>query len=139
MGAWPAIWTLGTEQEWPLKREIDIMEFYRFNQQATILANVAWGTGKQYVAKWHTENSATHFTTKDTDWANKFHIWRMDWDKESIKLYLDNELLNTTTLNTTVNADGSNPFLKPQYLLLNLALGGNGGDPSSTNRVINMR
>lgn len=137
MGAWPAIWTLGTEREWPSNGEIDIMEFYRYNQQATILANIAWGTGKQYVAKWHTERiPLSHFTGKDAEWANKFHIWRMDWDKDAIKLYLDDELLNTTKLDTTLNADGSNPFLKPQYLLLNLALGGNGGDPSSTNRTI---
>ena len=74
------------------------MEFYGFNQQATMLANVAWGTSKQYVAKWHTERIPLNtFHNKDTDWANKFHIWRMDGDKESIKLYLDNELLNTTT------------------------------------------
>jgi hypothetical protein len=40
-------------------------------------------------------------------------------------------LLNTTAVaNTTLNPDGSNPFLQPQYILLNLALGGNGGDPT---------
>jgi hypothetical protein len=41
-------------------------------------------------------------------------------------------LLNTTLLSQTLNADGSNPFLHPHYILLNLALGSNGGDPSST-------
>jgi beta-glucanase (GH16 family) len=54
----------------------------------------------------------------------------MDWTPESIKLYLDNELLNTTLLSETVNPDGSNPFTKPHYLLLNLAIGGNGGNPA---------
>jgi beta-glucanase (GH16 family) len=55
----------------------------------------------------------------------------MDWTKDSISLYLDDELLNTTAVtNTTLNPDGSNPFLQPQYILLNLALGGNGGDPT---------
>ncbi len=39
----------------------------------------------------------------------------------------------TTLLSQTINADGSNPFKKPQYLLLNLALGGNGGDPKESN------
>lgn len=137
MGAWPAIWTLGIEPEWPSNGEIDIMEFYRYQQQPTILANVAWGTGKPYVARWHTERfRLTHFTSRDADWANKFHIWRMDWDKDEIKLYLDDELLNTTILDTTLNADGTNPFLKPQYILINLALGGNGGDPAGTKRPI---
>ena len=56
----------------------------------------------------------------------------MDWDENSIKLYLDDELLNEIPLSTTVNGSiglGTNPFRKPQYILLNLALGGdNGGE-----------
>lgn len=31
MGAWPAIWALGTRREWPDNGEVDIMEFYRVN------------------------------------------------------------------------------------------------------------
>jgi hypothetical protein len=50
----------------------------------------------------------------------------------NIQLYLDDYLFNTTMLAETVNPDGRNPFLQPQYLLLNLALGANGGDPSDT-------
>jgi beta-glucanase (GH16 family) len=55
LGSWPAIWTLGVAKPWPSNGEIDIMEFYRVNNLPTILANAAWGTDKQYVAKWHTE------------------------------------------------------------------------------------
>jgi beta-glucanase (GH16 family) len=130
LGSWPAIWTLGTEKQWPSNGEIDIMEFYRVNDQPTVLANAVWGTAKQYVGKWHTERIPyAHFLAKDADWHKKFHIWRMDWTKESIKLYLDDELLNTTLLSETVNPDGFNPFMQPHYLLLNLAIGGNGGNP----------
>lgn len=133
MGSWPAIWTLGTEKHWPSIGEIDLMEFYRVDGVPTILANVAWGTSQQYVAKWHTERILlSKFTAIDPNWAKKFHIWRMDWTSESIKLYLDDELLNTTLLSETINPDGSNPFTKPQYLLLNLAIGGNGGNPMKT-------
>jgi hypothetical protein len=35
-------------------------------------------------------------------------------------------------LRDTVNPDGFNPFLQPHYILLNLALGANGGDPAKT-------
>ena len=60
----------------------------------------------------------------------------MDWDSESIQLYLDDMLLNTIDLTKTLNPTGAgpeNPFLQPQYLLLNLAIGGNcGGNPSKT-------
>jgi len=132
-GSWPAIWTLGTNGKWPSCGEIDIMEYYPVNNQPTILANTAWGTNQQYMAKWNSSKIAlAHFTVNDSAWNNKFHIWSMDWNKDEIKLYLDNELLNTTKLSQTINADGNNPFLQPHYLLLNLALGGNGGDPSST-------
>ena len=132
MGSWPAIWSLGTTQPWPSNGEIDIMEFYRVGGISTILANVAWGTEKRNVAKWHTERIPfSKFRKSDPKWSRKFHVWRMDWTPEYIKLYLDNELLNTTLLSETFNPDGSNPFTKPQYLLLNLAIGGNGGDPSS--------
>ena len=132
MGSWPAIWTLGVNKPWPSNGEVDIMEFYRVKGVPTILANVAWGTEKQYIAKWdEAKIPLEKFTAKDKDWVKKFHIWRMDWDKEAIRLYLDDELLNTTLLTETINADGSNPFLQEQYLLLNLALGGNnGGKPT---------
>ena len=46
---------------------------------------------------------------------------------------MDNELLNTTLLSETMNPDGSNPFLQPHYLILNLALGANGGNPDKSN------
>lgn len=136
MGSWPAIWTLGVKGEWPSNGEIDIMEFYRIKQQPVILANAAWGTDKRYVAKWDSEiKSLTHFMAKDPEWVKKFHVWKMEWDKEFIKLYLDDELLNTTALDQTINPGGINPFLQPHYILLNLALGGNGGDPSFSDRT----
>ncbi len=133
LGSWPAIWTLGVAKQWPSNGEIDIMEFYRVNNVPTILANAAWGTDKQYVAKWDTERIPyAHFLAKDPEWTKKFHIWRMDWTNESIKLYLDDELLNTTLLSETINPDGFNPFMQPHYLLLNLAIGGNGGNPDQS-------
>lgn len=136
-GSWPAIWTLGTNGEWPKNGEIDLMEFYRVNKEASILANVAWGTDQQYVAKWNTHISPlTRFTNQDSNWVKKFHLWRMDWTADSIKLYLDTTLMNTMALSKTINPDGSNPFTKPQYLLLNLAIGGNGGDPATTEMPI---
>ena len=42
-GAWPAIWTLGSQWHWPSCGEIDVMEYYRINDVPHILANAAWG------------------------------------------------------------------------------------------------
>ena len=62
----------------------------------------------------------------------------MDWDEDFINLYLDDELLNAIPLSNTVNGSigkGSNPFRNPQYLLLNLALGGNNGGKIDDNAL----
>lgn len=132
-GSWPAIWTLGISGGWPSNGEIDIMEFYRVNGMPVILANFAWGTDKRFVAKWDDlKKPLTDFTSEDPDWVKKFHVWRMDWNNESVKIYLDDQLLNEVSLKETINPDGFNPFLQPHYLLLNLALGSNGGDPSGS-------
>jgi beta-glucanase (GH16 family) len=134
LGSWPAIWTLGLEKNWPSNGEIDIMEFYRIENAPTILANTAWGTAQQFIGKWHTQRIPfAHFAAKDPDWNKKFHVWKMDWTPEFIKLYLDDELLNETSLSETINPDGFNPFQQTHYLLLNLALGGNGGNPEQSN------
>ncbi|MBW3130495.1 glycoside hydrolase family 16 protein [Hymenobacter profundi] len=125
-GLWPAFWTLGVAGEWPANGEIDIMECYK----GKILANVASGTDKRYTAKWHSETKAVD-SFPDPDWAKKFHVWRMDWDADSIRLYVDDLLLNETPLTATVNQDGTgrNPMRQPHYTLLNLALGGDNGGP----------
>lgn len=136
MGAWPAIWTLGTSMEWPSNGEIDIMEYYLIGGEPHILANTAWGTDKRYDAKWNSSSIPfTRFTEKDPYWADKFHIWRMDWDEEVIRLYLDDELLNETLLKNTFNGNlgkNRNPFMQPHYILLNLAIGKNGGIPDNS-------
>lgn len=131
-GAWPAIWTLGNAMEWPSCGEIDIMEFYRKNNVPHILANACWGTEQRWNAKWQSKAVPfSHFLEKNPDWASEFHIWRMDWDETSIKLYLDSELLNEIFLKDTYNGslgNNKNPFMQPHYILLNLAVGGiNGG------------
>lgn len=132
-GSWPAIWTLGISGGWPSGGEIDIMEFYRVKGVPTILANFAWGTNQRGVGKWDDlKKPLADFTANDPQWTKKFHVWRMNWNKDSISLFLDDQLLNSVLLSQTVNPDGFNPFLQPHYILLNLAIGGNGGDPSKT-------
>lgn len=129
-GLWPAFWTLGQSGRWPSNGEIDVMEFYR----GLLLANVAWASSQPGHAAWaDTRRPITSFS--DPDWPTKFHVWRMDWDADRIRLFVDDVLLNDVDLSRTVNQDGSgvNPFHQPQYLILNLAIGGtSGGDPSAT-------
>ncbi len=125
-GLWPAIWTLGDEKPWPSCGEVDLMEFY----QNTILANTVYGSGR---GVWNSVKTPyATFTSTDKEWDQKFHIWSMDWDETSVKLYLDGTVLNQTDTTKTINAGGFNPFRQPHFILLNLAIGSNGGDPSAT-------
>ena len=127
-GMWPAWWTLGVSGEWPSNGEIDIMEFYRGN----VLANVACGTSTRYQAKWDSVSKPVS-SFNDPQWSSKFHVWRMDWDDTKIDLYLDDVLMNTTNLADMLNPNGMSPFRQADYMILNLAIGGqNGGDPTNT-------
>ncbi|EMI57231.1 licheninase [Rhodopirellula sallentina SM41] len=130
-GLWPAIWFLGVEGEWPSNGEIDLMEYYDGN----ILANACWGTRQRWNAKWDSIKKPVD-SFGDPTWDERFHVWRMDWDADSIKLFVDDRLLNTIDVRKTLNPTDrgpKNPFRQPHYLLLNLAIGGaNGGDPAGT-------
>jgi len=129
-GLWPAFWTLGSARSWPGCGEIDIMEYYR----GMLLANACWAGQRRWSAIWDDlRKPIAEFS--DPNWSRKFHTWRMDWDKDHIKLYVDDELLNTIDLAKTINqtSDRANPFHEPHYILLNLAVGGtNGGNPQKT-------
>ena len=125
-GSWPAFWTLGVAGRWPANGEIDIMEYYR----NMLRANIAWAANGNG-ATWNSKRTPVSAFAKD--WSDQFHVWRMDWDANAIKLYCDGVLLNEQEVSKTVNANGVNPFHGAAYLLLNLAIGGqNGGDPSKT-------
>jgi beta-glucanase (GH16 family) len=124
-GMWPAFWTLGVKENWPANGEIDIMEYYT----GKILANAAWKSNEPQTA-WDSKTvMLTEF--KDDSWADKFHIWRMDWDAKWIKLYVDDQLLNEINVKETIRDKNQKiiPFKQPHYLLVNLAVGGmNGGE-----------
>ena len=138
-GSWPAIWLLGNKWHWPENGEIDMMEYYIRDGVPSILANACWGSENPHAPTWDDQIIPfTHFTEKNANWADEFHIWRMDWDTETINLYLDDELLNQVNLAETFNASPNNkenPFSNDiegfgDYILLNLAIGSNGGEPN---------
>lgn len=128
-GLWPAWWTLGIEKPWPENGEIDIMEYYRDKLLANILCS-----GKNNTNEWHTASRSVE-AMGGKKWSSEFHIWKMDWTKDSIAIYMDDLLLNKVIVDSVVNKDGFgfNPFRQPHYMLLDLAIGGqNGGTPANT-------
>ncbi|MCF0194689.1 MAG: glycoside hydrolase family 16 protein [Bacteroidaceae bacterium] len=139
-GSWPAIWLKGNMWEWPYKGEIDMMEYYPSKGEPCLHANACWGGKERFASVWDSEAvPISHFSERDPEWAHKFHVWRMDWDKAWIRLYVDDELLNEIDLSKTFNQgyDGNyeNPFSNDidgfgVHLLLNLAIGSTGGTPA---------
>lgn len=131
-GSWPAIWLLGSKDKygWPSCGEIDIMEYYPRNGQNLLHANACWGNDKGG-SVWDSANVPySEFTQQNPEWATCFHIWSMDWTEKYIRLYLDGRLMNEIDLSKTINGKHGqyeNPFHKPMYLLLNLAMGSSGG------------
>lgn len=128
-GLWPAFWTLGEKGNWPANGEIDIMEYYK----GKILANMV-STAKDGKQKWFSKTKPVAELGGEK-WAKQFHVWRMDWDEESISLFVDDMLLNKVQQRDLDNDDriGLHPFKQKHYILLDLAIGGdNGGDPSKT-------
>lgn len=132
-GYWPAYWACGDSREWPNNGEIDMMEYYG----DAIHANVAWGSSSRWNATWSSQ--APRMSTFEPDFADNFHVWRMEFDYDAIRLYLDDRLLNETSLDRTVNPEvewipgdkGYNPYRdennKFDAAWVNLALGGNNG------------
>lgn len=132
MGMWPAIWTLGVTRRWPSNGEVDQLEYYREKGKAKLLANAAWAGADGKIVWDSARIPIERFLEKQPDWSERFHVWKMDWTAEYIRLYLDDQLLNEIDIKNAEYLDGFNPFHQPQYILLNLAIGSNGGDPSGT-------
>lgn len=117
VGTWPAIWTLGSGGRWPDDGEIDIMEQVG-SDPTRILGTV------------HTRVSAGPGTGSSTRLANPcaaFHNYQMTWTPDEIAIGVDGVIYyrypNPGTGYTTW------PFDRPQYLLLNVAIGGVLGGP----------
>lgn len=122
IGTWPAIWMLGVninEVNWPLCGEIDILENVGYDPQV-VHANIhteAYNHGKG--------TNKGNKLTLEKPWE-EFHVYAMEWYPDRIDFFVD------TTKYFTFKNDGKGnvetwPYDKPQYLLLNLAIGGGWG------------
>jgi beta-glucanase (GH16 family) len=120
-GTWPAIWMLGAGAgNWPDIGEIDIMEQKGFgsSDKLTVLATLHMPA--------HYAGDGITATKLLPDACTAFHKYQLTWTPTKIELGVDGTVYNTYT--KPGNASNSNwPFDKPQYLLLNLAIGGDLG------------
>jgi beta-glucanase (GH16 family) len=129
LGTWPAIWMLGTGGKWPEDGEIDLMEQRggKIADKAEVLGTVHtrafnWTNGTMGVALGATRSVPTA--------CSEFHKYQLNWTPEKLELGVDDTVYHTV-LNPKLADFTQNylqwPFDKPQYILLNVAMGGDLG------------
>lgn len=118
-GTWPAIWMLGsniTTVSWPACGEIDIMEHVG-NDQNSVHSSLH--TPSSYGG---TINTSTYQVNNASE---AFNVYAMQWDANKIEFFLNGNSVYTYQPN--VKNDDTWPFNSPQFLLLNVAMGGSFG------------
>ncbi|MGA3027626.1 MAG: family 16 glycosylhydrolase [Bryobacteraceae bacterium] len=119
-GTWPAIWLLGVSRNepWPASGELDIMEH--------IGRNPGWIHASAHSQKyyWKKGNQKTGVTCIP-DAQTAFHEYALEWYPDRVEYFVDNNKY------LTVFNEGTGweawPFDRPEYLLLNVAMGGGWG------------
>ena len=123
-GTWPAIWTLGTNDDtvgWQRCGEIDVMEFLGREGNA-IHGTLHWQDAQRKPAQ---KGESFPLPTA----ASEFHVYAMEWTPKEIDLFVDGTKYSTVPL-TTTDAGRDTPFRWPHYLIMNLAMGGDWGGPT---------
>ena len=136
-GTWPAIWMLPVRGEyakggWPDNGEIDIMEHVGFDP------GVIHGTIHSRAYN-HVDRTHRGATTTVADAQDAFHVYRIDWTRQSIVAYVDNLKYFSFDNERLSNpqADWRQwPFDKDFRILFNLAVGGNWGGQKGVDESI---
>ena len=133
-GVWPAFWALGENFEregWPACGEIDIMENFGAGRN-NLSVNNGSAHGPGYSGG-KSLTSAYHFQA-DRNVTDGYHVYGVEWTPDSIAWYVDDETYFTVRP-ASLPANTKWVFNAPFFLLLNLAIGGEGtflGTPDET-------
>ena len=129
-GIWPAFWMLGSDIDeiggktpWPRCGEIDILELYGSRDDAVVEANI------HYHDDGHKMMGAESFKLAEGIFADNFHVFEIEWDKEKIVWLVDGKKYHQTEISSKSRAEFQDDF----YILLNIAVGGeHAGRPDET-------
>ena len=126
-GFWPALWFLGTNittVSWPGCGEIDVVET-KGDALGTVQGSLHSGGSAG--------DPTAIYNFLDNGSATNFHTYVLDWSTNAFLWYVDGHLYQAQTYWTSsLNGAGyPAPFDKPQFIIMNLAVGGNYvGNPS---------
>ncbi|EJL84973.1 beta-glucanase/beta-glucan synthetase [Herbaspirillum sp. CF444] len=120
IGTWPAIWMLGTANvPHPANGEIDIMEQVGKNPTSI--------EGTIYTASTGQNLGGKSGSIQIADACTAFHDYQLTWTEDSLVIGVDNNAYFTYANPKSGVAEW--PFDAPQYMLLNLAIGGDMAGP----------
>lgn len=129
-GTWPAGWMLGSnikEVGWPQCGEIDILEHVGYDPDTIVgsIHTTAYNhvKGTQKTQRLFIKNPYT-----------EFHTYAIEYTAEKMDFLLDEKVY--MTVKNEHKTDKEWPFDKSQYLLLNLAIGGNWGGAKGVDATI---
>jgi beta-glucanase (GH16 family) len=121
-GIWPALWMLGsniTTVSWPACGEIDIMELIGTYPSRTY-STMHWaGT----VGATSSTSKGNQFDLASGNFSDQFHVFSLVWAQDLLKVYVDDKLFQTVTKADV--GSGNYPFNLSQFLIMNVAVGGN--------------
>jgi beta-glucanase (GH16 family) len=130
-GTWPAIWMLSTDWNyggWPTSGEIDIMEHVGYDP------GVVHGT--LHSAKYnHTKGTQQEGKVTVADAQDAFHVYAIDWSKDRIDFYVDDNRYHSVDRNAKDEFNGR-PFDKKFHLIMNIAVGGGWGGQKGVDESI---
>jgi beta-glucanase (GH16 family) len=127
-GLWPAFWMLGTNIDsvgWPTCGEIDIME--NIGRETNMVHGTAHGPGYS-----GGNGIGGPFVLPGAAVADDFHVVAIEWQTNRIRWFIDNQPYFMVTP-TSLPSGTQWVFNQPQFVLLNVAVGGNWpGNPDGT-------
>ncbi|MDR1543834.1 MAG: family 16 glycosylhydrolase [Prevotellaceae bacterium] len=140
-GLWPAFWMMGNDYDqvgWPKCGETDIMEMgnkggiNRGQQDRDYSGWWHWGTAWNMYGNGAYPNTGSSVVSSYPI-QNSWHTFRMYWDENIMKMYLDQDVNPNVAPYATLNCPASDDvdapgkyFHKPFFILFNLAIGGQG-------------
>jgi len=114
-GLWPAFWLLGSQGNWPVCGELDIMEAVGEPDWISAAVHGPGYSGESALV------NKKYFESPES--ATQWHTYSLDWTPDSLHFMVDEELIYRVS-RPMVEFFGPWVYDKKQHIILNLALGG---------------
>lgn len=134
-GLWPAFWMMGNDfpsAGWPACGETDIIELGHSTGISNNTQDCYFNGASHWGPSWDQHYQYANAITNTYSVEDGFHVITCIWTPDKVAMYIDHDLYPNQApyyeMNQAASAQTTNPgyyFNKPNFLILNLAVGGN--------------